>query len=255
MDAIIRTAVISLFIIIMTQAPASATAVADSASQTGAAVQTDSFMSDPARGLADIYRNYHDWKIDAGIELALRALSDLQQAYGATPEAVIPGRGLRLNKAYQIESTLHTLLGMLYYRKSMLVLRQGGDEAMRSVLSKLEDGQELTDADLEMVASEAEAGGASNAGGDRYIKLAIAELEAASRVEPANPSPHYQLAVILSATNPGSQVIRAEKEFFIAAELSLKENRKADALKALQAIRDINPESDYAARLQKMVAN
>ena len=214
----------------------------------------DGFLNSPAKGLAGIYADFHDWKVDSGIGRAQAALDAVDGLYERDPEAALSDKSLRLNKAFQIKSTLHTLLGMLYYRKSLLVLREGRSDAEQELLDKIEKGQEVSEADLERVATEAEKGTSARLVKDNLVARAIDEFKRASEVDPSNPSPHYQMAAIYGAMASLPEPGLAEAEYFRGAELSIKEGQKEAARSALESIRGLNPSSKYLPRLESLLA-
>ena len=214
-------------------------------------LKAEVFLDAPAKGLAAIYKDYHDWKVSSGIDSALSAILQIDTL---SPETVLEDKGLRLNRANQIKSTLHTLLGMLYYRKALLVQRDGKDGAVSELMGKVKSGAQITEADLEKVALEAENGQTADAKKNSLVAMAVNEFVSASMADPNNPSPHYQLAQVYSALQPQGLGSKAEQEYFAAAELSFKEGSREDAIKVLATIREMNPNSEYASRLEAMVA-
>ena len=217
--------------------------------------QGGSFLDSPAKGLAEIYKDYHDWNLKSGIERAQGALKEIDALYAREPRAEFADSSLKLNRVFQIKSTLHTLLGMLYYRKSMIVLRDGGAEAEQALLDKITKGDEVREEDLERVAEEAERGSSAKFRKDNLMASAISQFRLASDVDPSNPSPHYQMASVYSAMPPLDSANMAEAEYFKGAELSIKEGQRDTARGALEAIRNMNPRSAYIAKLEKLLAN
>jgi len=213
------------------------------------------FLDSPAKSLAGIYKDYHDWNIKSGIERARVALKEIDALYAREPRAKIADSSLKLNYAYQIKSTLHTMLGMLYYRESMLVLRDGGTDAEQAVMDKLKRGDEVRDEDLERVAEEAERGSSMKLQRDDLMARAISEFKVASEVDPSNPSPHYQMASVYSTMPPVDSAGLAEAEYYKGAELSIMEGQRDTARGALEAIRKLNPKSVYITRIKKMLAD
>lgn len=248
--------IILIAVLVACPAMALASAGAVDTSQAKQAVDAEKgFLDSPAKGLAEIYKDYHDWRVDKGIEGSLLALEAVDGLYARDPRAKITDRSLKLNKAYQIKSTLHTMLGMLYYRKSLLVLRDSGTDAEQALMNKLKTGDEVGEEDLERVAGEAERGSSTRLRRDNLMARALSEFRLASDVDPSNPTPHYQLASIYSAMPPVDSADLAEAEYYKGAELSIREGQRDTARGALEAIRNMNPGSVYIARLEKMLDN
>ena len=91
----------------------------------------EKFLDNPPVYFYCIYSDYHKHKFDEGIKKAEKALNEIEPLYKKNPEMEIPnanGKGARLkeNKAYQVKSNLHMLLGMLCFKKALNL--EGGAE-------------------------------------------------------------------------------------------------------------------------------
>jgi tetratricopeptide (TPR) repeat protein len=195
------------------------------------------FSKEPLKYMAEIQKDWHFWKIDEGIDKTKKALTIINKLYADDPNAELNDPGLKLNKAYQIKSTLHTLLGMLYHRKSLIGDRKTREKAYAPVLEKVKRGEKFTEEDLEKVAKAIEKE-SKNRKNLSYFESAKAELLKAIETDPSNPAPHYQLGKIYAANTVPGQTEDAEREFYLAAELSLKEGDKKAAYRSIEVIRD-----------------
>ncbi|MFC1769494.1 hypothetical protein ACFLZI_00400 [Nitrospirota bacterium] len=212
------------------------------------------FATSPVEHLKQIYTDYHNWNIDRGIETASAALITINKMYSTNPEATLNDKALRLNKAYQVKSTLHTLRGMLYYRKSTLEAHNPENSDFKEIMDKLKDGKELTEEDLEQAANKAENSPASSAQTE-YYNLAIKEFEQASHTDPGNPSPHYQLGTIYKAVSLNGDTAEAENQFYMALKLSSKEGDSNAARRAYEALLELNPSSPHLQNAAAIMSN
>lgn len=202
------------------------------------------FSREPVRFMADIYKDYHNWKTDEGIAKAREAITVVDRLYAEDPQTAIRDQNLRLNRAYQVKSTLHTLLGMLYYRKSLTVAGEQKGEGVSVIAEKIRTKKEITDQDLEGLDRALKSGVFLEEMG-RYLTLAREEFEAAIAVDSTNPAPHFQLAAIYGAMKTDDMTDRAEKELSLAARLSLAEGDARAADRAIETLRELNPRSVY----------
>ncbi len=210
------------------------------------------FKKEPVKYMADIYNDHHNWKVDDGIKKANEALNIVNKLYSKDSKTELKDPNLKLNKTYQVKSTLHTLLGMLYYRKSLLVEKEDRKKTFAPVLDKVKEKKELTDKDLEKVAKSAERRDYLKKR-KKYFEMATLEFKAAIDSDPLNPVPHFQLGSMYSAASVAGQTEAAEKEFFLAAKLSLKESDKDSAERAIETLQSINPESEYLKKIEELM--
>src|SRR3990172_3892414 len=112
------------------------------------------FLKQPIPYLEAVYMDYHNWNIDEGLAKVDRALSVVDPLYKKNPHFEFTTPQLKLKKAYQLKSVLHTLSGMLNYRKSFTALREGKDKKIASLLEKIENGEGASDADFETLARD-----------------------------------------------------------------------------------------------------
>jgi tetratricopeptide (TPR) repeat protein len=194
--------------------------------------------------LEAIYMDYHNWKIDEGLAKAQNALNDIDKLYNNNPNEELNEPKLKLNKIYQIKSVLHTLSGMLYYRKSFLVSK----ESTNPIVEKLKQNKKLTDEDLANLAQDK-----SFEKKSAYFKKAINEFEKAIQIDPQNPTPHYQLGTIYAPLASSGYSQAAEKEFFLAAQLSHRERDMPSALKAVESLKILNPQSNYLKEIDAIL--
>ena len=254
MRSVIAALLIAMLNLLPTGVIASTGAMDDRAPEQ-TALPEGAFLDSPAKWMAAIYKDYHDWQVDKGIMGALSALEEIDALYARDPRGVIADSSLKLNNAYQVKSTLHTMLGMLYYRKSMLVLRGSGTDAEQALMDKIRKGDEVSEEDLERVAEEAERGSSSRLQKDNLMAKALSQFKLASDTDPLNPSPHYQMASVYSAMPPVESANMAEQEYYRGAELSIREGQRDTARGAIEAIRNINPGSVYISRIEKLLAD
>ncbi|MFA5353029.1 MAG: hypothetical protein WC291_02260 [Thermodesulfovibrionales bacterium] len=207
------------------------------------------FSKEPVRLMTEIYRDYHDWKTDDGIAKTEEALSAVSRIYDKDREALIHDKNLRLNKAYQVKSTLHTLLGMLYYRKSLAVVSEQKGEGIASITGKMRRNEEITDRELEDLDRALKADSCLE-DMRQYLTRAQAEFQKAIDTDSANPSPHFQLAGIYSAMKTNEMTDKAEQELVSAAQLSGAEGDRKAVDRAMETLRELNPNSVYLKKGQ-----
>lgn len=212
------------------------------------------FLDAPVEYMTSVYRDYHEWRVTEGIEKAERAIASVDKVYAANANAEIRDSKLKLNKAYQVKATLHTLLGMLYNRKALLVLNEQGSGGSQraAVLKKLEEGGSLTEEDLKAVADEAEGRSSASAQQEDFVRRSINEFASAIKTDPDNPVPHFQLATVYASSSLEATT-DAEREYFEAARLSFGEGDKKSTRRAFEALVELNPQSGYVAQVRSML--
>ena len=216
----------------------------------GKAMPTD-FSREPVAYMAEIFKNYHDWKVDEGIESAKKALTSVDHLYAKDVNTPINDSKLKKNRAFEIKSTLHTMLGMLYYRKA---LAMAGDtkQSMAPVLDKIKKQEKITEQDLEKMADGLDRSKANGGDLKNFHNASIAEFQAAIAADPANPVPHFQLGSVLSPAGGSGYSQEAEKAFFTAAKLSLNEGDARSVERATEALKGLNPQSVYLNQIEKL---
>ncbi len=208
------------------------------------------FSKQPVKYLTAIYMDYHNGKVDSGIKKAKEALLYVNELYKKSPNTIIKGKGLKLNKAYQIKSTLHTLLGMLYYKKAMIGDDSDKDIRLAPVYEKLKKGEGLTDKDLELV-SKVMAEESKNE--QLYINMAIREFKEAIKIDPKNPSAHFQLGLLYSGIYTGESNDTAERHIYLSAKLSYEEGDMQAVSRAFDILKGLNPNSLYLKQIKRFM--
>ncbi|MCE5194450.1 MAG: hypothetical protein LLF28_03190 [Nitrospiraceae bacterium] len=214
-------------------------------------VKPADFSKQPVAAMKEIYKNYHDWKVDQGIASAKKAIEVVNKIYEKDINGKINDPNLKKNRAFEIKSTLHTLLGMLYYRKSLMVASEN-KKSLAPIFDKLNKKQEVTDKELEQVAANLKTDKTS-VDSRKYADSSKEEFLTAIKTDPSNPTPHFQLANILSPLGTGGQgAAEAEKEYFLAAKLSMDEGDEKSVKRAFDAIKSLNPKSSYLKQIEKL---
>ncbi len=247
------------------------------------------FLKKPAEYMVDIYRDYHRYKVDRGIEKAKKALKLLDPIYRKNPNYEFRDKELKKRKAYQVKSMLHTLLAILYYRKAMLV-RDTDTERRFAELAKsvdpdgkrfLEFNQLITlymaskelgekDKNLEKRIKELEKelgvkesqleeiyrlsvenAKKVDAERDKYVKLCLSEFRKAFKVDPNNADAHVQLARIYGEIGMATgDTEAAEREYYLAGKIFKKEGDVQDLREVIKRIKRLNPKSKYIKLLE-----
>jgi len=101
------------------------------------------FTQNPAVYFYCIYRDYHNYKFDDGIEKAQKALKEIEPLLKKSPEAKVPnaekGKAkLRDPRVKSVASDLHLLLGMLYFQKAVNLKDTKAKKVYEEFFSKLE---------------------------------------------------------------------------------------------------------------------
>ena len=178
------------------------------------------FSKEPAKYLGEIYNDYHFYKTDEGIEKAERALKIIDEIYKRNPNAELKDPSLSWKKVYQIKSTIHTLLGMLYFRKSLDVVNETKKRETEYLRKVLKEKKELTEKDIERLAKIAdEQSKILESESEKYANLAVENFKKAIEVFPDNPYPHFQLAKFYLTA--GEREL-AEKELVETAKIFVK---------------------------------
>jgi hypothetical protein len=209
------------------------------------------FNKEPVRFMAEIYKSYHNWRLDHGIKRSKEALAVVDMLYAKDPNAVIKDPKLKLNKALQIKSTLHTLAGMLYFRKSLESLRKSGKKEHAFILEKLKKGKEITEKDFEELSQKVEQNETS-AKDNNFLLLAKEQFAAAIDTDPANPAPHFQLAGVYRAMGDPQSLKAAEKHYYTAARLAVQEGDNRAVDRALESLKSLNPRSPSIKKLESL---
>ncbi len=210
------------------------------------------FMKEPARYMVEVYKNYHNRNIDDGIKMAKSAIDIIKDVYNKDPNTEINDPDLKLKKAYHIKSTLHTLLGMLYYRKSRMVSGELEDKIFAPILERLYQGKGITRKDLDIIDRKLSEDSASTLR-KRYIDHTLREFKTAIDVDPSNPSAHYQLGTLYSALSVAGHTEEAEREFYLAVKLSYLESDMQAVARTVETLKSINPESDYLKKIDELI--
>ncbi|MDX9714697.1 MAG: hypothetical protein RBT37_04625 [Dissulfurispiraceae bacterium] len=208
------------------------------------------FSKEPVAYMAEIYKNYHNWQIDQGLESTKKALTIVDQIYKKDPDSQIKDRKFRRNRVFEIKSALHTLNGMLLFRKSITAVADKKKD-MAVVMDKLDKKQEINEKDLEKLTTDLQK--SKNDNEKKYYQASIAELRTAIQIDPTNPVPHFQLGTILSPVMAGARSTEAEKEFFTAVKLSAADGDAKSVERATEALKNLNPKSVYLAQIKKLV--
>jgi hypothetical protein len=208
------------------------------------------FEQEPVKFMAEIYSCYHNWKIDRGIRMAREAIAIVDGLYVKDKNAIIHDPGLKLNKAYQIKSTLHTLAGMLYFRKSLETLRKGDKKESAFIMEKLKKGEKVTEKDFEALAQKIEKNGGDQ--NSRFLARAREQLNLAIKTDPANPASHFQLAGVYKSMGGDDASASAEKHYFSAARLSLEEGDARAVARAMESLKSLNPASIYIKQFEAL---
>lgn len=212
------------------------------------------FISEPVRYMEQIQMDLHFGRIDEGIARAKKALVTFEERYGKDPNALLNDPMLKLNKAHQVKSILHTFLGMLYYRKSLMVDRGDRSSIYSPVLDKVRRGEKFTGKDLEKVADALE-GSNLKRERTRYYEAARLEFQNAISADAGNPLPHFQFGKMYSASIAGKQSAEAEKEYFLAAKLLAGEGDRKGIERVIEAIASVNSASPYIKEIERMLSD
>jgi len=205
-----------------------------------------SILIEPAKLIAGIYQAFHDWQVDSGIDLTQKALADIQEPLKQNPNTELGDSNLKTKKVKQVASSLHTLLGMLDQRKALKLLE---DENKRKGerMEKLAGSQtKLDQVDLERKLAMERASAQLSANAINAFRTAI-------RIDPDNPSPHYELAKTYAQGVPGFGTQAAEDEYFRAALCSLGEGDQATAKSTMGMLAKLNPKSKYLTQFEERV--
>jgi len=209
------------------------------------------FNSEPVKFMGRIYKCYHDWKIDEGIALFTEGIAVINKIHAANPHAEIKDKGLKLNKAYQIKSTLHTLGGMLYHRKTLTAVRKSGLKEDGFILDKIKAGKEITDQDLEELAGKIDKNDLASTGSS-YLLKGKQEFLAAVKADPDNPAPHFHLAELYKTMGDSQSKQEAENHYYQSARLALKEGDPKAIDRTLDLLKALNPASPFIKKLEAL---
>ncbi len=209
------------------------------------------FKKEPVKFMGQIFKSYHDWDLKRGITLSEEAIAIIDVIYNKDPNQIINDPTLKLNKAFQIKSTLHTLKGMLYFRTSLHSKKDPVRTENQAIMDKLKKGKEVTDKDFEDLTNKIEKNTSSIKKIDVF-GLAKNEFLIAIKTDSNNPSPHYQLAEILKNSLDNATKLKAEEHFFESAKLSIQEGDSKSINKILDALKDLNPKSIYITKIESM---
>ena len=209
------------------------------------------FNKEPVKFMGEIFRSYHDWKLEKGIALSNEAILIIDEIYKKNPEQAIKDSSLKLNKAFQIKSTLHTLKGMLLFRTSLHSKTEPVRTENEAIMNKVKKGEEITDKDFEDLANKID----KNTGTEKRnsnLDLAKKEFLDAIKADKDNPSPHYHLAEILKKSNDNKEKQKAEDHYLESARLSIQEGDYKSIDKILTALKGLNPKSKYLKEIEAM---
>jgi tetratricopeptide (TPR) repeat protein len=211
------------------------------------------FRKEPAKYLGEIYNDYHFYKTDEGIRKAENALKIIDKIYEKNPETELSDPALRWKKAYQIKSTLHTLLGMLYFRKSLDVATEIKRKESEYLKKVLKEKKKLTDEDIKKLAEMAEEQNRiMEIETKKYADLAAEHFKKAIEVYPENPYPHYQLAKFYLTA--GEKKL-AEKELLETAKIFLKWKDYKSFESLIDFVKQAGADTAFIKRLEKLRNN
>ena len=72
-------------------------------------------------------------------------------------------------------------------------------------------------------------------------------------MDPANPTPHFQLGTIYSPLSRAGYSEDAEKEFYRASELSLQEGDHKSTDQAVKSLKSLNSQSPYLKKIEPLM--
>jgi hypothetical protein len=209
------------------------------------------FSKEPVKCMADIYKCYHNWEIKRGLEMATKARAIIDKVYAQNPNSLITDPGLKLNKAFQVKSTLYTLTGMLYYRKALSATRKTGLKENAYILDKLKKGEEVTEKDLEKLVNKIESKSLKDNKKSALV-LSIESFLEAIKSDFGNPAPHFQLASVYRVLGDSDSLKKAEECYFNAARLGVGEGDKKAKDRTLESLTSLNPESIYIDKIKAL---
>ena len=178
------------------------------------------FKKEPVKFIFSIYDDYHFNRVDEGIK---KALSVLEYLNTKDNNEEINSPFLRWKKVYQIKSTLHTLLGLLYIKKSGQFDKVEREKERKYILETLKKKGKLSKEDLDYLFKMSQQ---RNDEYEKYMKFyineAIKSFNKAIKEFPDNPYPYIQLANFYK--NSGDER-EAQKYLEKAVKLFLKYNQ------------------------------
>ncbi len=207
------------------------------------------FNKEPVSFMSAIFRHYHNWELKKGLSLSKKAIILIDKVYSKDPLQIINDPKLKLNKAFQIKSTLHTLKGMLHSRESQHSKKNSVRTENQSIMSKLKKGRTITDKDFEDLTKKIEKNSSTNKIHDSY-NVAINEFMIAIKTDKNNPSPHFHLAEVLKKSKNDKIRLKAEQHYFESAKLSIQEGDSKSIGKILKALKNVNAESSYIKKIE-----
>ncbi len=207
----------------------------------------DEFKKEPVKFIFSIYDDYHFNRIDKGIKKALSALEYLNTK---DDNYEIKNPYLRWKKVYQIKSTLHTLLGILYIKKSGQVDKTVKEKERKYILETLKKKGKLSKEDLDYLYQLSQQ---ENDEYEKYAKFyineAIKSFNKAIKEFPDNPYPYIQLANFYK--NSGDEK-NAQKYLEKAAKLFLKYNQKDMYLSLLNQAKEEGYNLKFIKKLKEL---
>ncbi len=192
-----------------------------SLSQTEKKEYIEKFKKEPVKFIFSIYDDYHFNRVDEGIKKTLSVLDYLQKK---DLNYEIKSPYLRWKKNYQIQSTLYTLLGLLYIKKAGSMDKSLREKERKYILDVLKKKGKLTNEDLDYLAKLSRQEDEEIEKNSKfYIDRAIKAFQKAIELFPDNPYPYFQLAKFYKENSSNSL---ASKYLEKAAKLFLKYGQK-----------------------------
>jgi len=208
----------------------------------------EKFKKEPVKFIFSIYDDYHFNRVDEGVK---KAFSILEYLNTKDNNYEIKSPFLRWKKVYQIKSTLYTLLGLLYIKKSGQVDKSTREEEKKYILESLKKKGKLSKEDLDYLFKLSQQ---RNEEYEKYMKFYINEaikfFNKAIKEFPDNPYPYIQLANFYK--NSGDEK-EAQKYLEKAAKLFLKYNQKDMYLSLLKQAEEDGYESKFIKKLKGLL--
>ena len=206
------------------------------------------FKKEPVKFIFSIYDDYHFNRVDLGIK---KALSILDYLNTMDDNYEIKNPFLRWKKVYQIKSTLHTLLGLLYIKKSGQINKSIREKERKYILEILKKKGKLSKEDLDYLSKLSQQ---ENDEYEKYMKFyineAIKSFNKAIEKFPDNPYPYVQLA---NFYKNGGDEKEAQRYLEKAAKLFLKHNQKDMYLSILNQAKEEGYSLEFIKKLEELL--